>query len=425
MLDPKIIRQNPDVVRTALKNRNSKFDFDAFLACDSKRLEFLKAMEDIAAAQNHIDTEIKALLKDKQDPKAKIIQSKELKAKLEQIKIEFTPLDKEWEDKLLRIPNVPNSEVPVGDPACNKIIRIVDRKPVFDFKPQEHIAIAEKLDIVDFKRGSKLSGSNFILFKGAGAKLERALINFMLDLHTTDHGYTEVWPPKLVNASSMRATGQLPNFKDDMYSVSVDEDQELYLVPTAEVPVTNIFRDEIISEDKLPILYTAYTPCFRREAGSYGKDTKGLMRVHEFDKIELVKFVKPENSYQEHEKLLADAVKVLDLLNLTYRIVLLASGDMGFSAAKCYDIEIYCPGIDKWLEGSSCSNFEDFQARRGNIRYRDKESGKLKFIHTLNGSGVALARLVVAILENYQNKDGDVVVPPALKGYLNGREFIK
>ena len=424
MLDPKFIRQNPDVVRKALASRNSKFDLDAFLALDTKRLELLKAVEDIAAAQNNIDKEIKALLKDKQDPKPKIAQGKELKVKLESIKSEFTVLDKDWEDRLLRIPNIPHSDVPVGDPTHNKIVRTVDRKPSFDFKPLDHIAIAEKLDIVDFKRGTKLSGSNFILFKGVGAQLERALINFMLDLHTREHGYTEVWPPKLVNADSMRATGQLPIFKDDMYSVPIEDAQELYLIPTAEVPVTNIFRDEILEEDKLPIFYTAYTPCFRKEAGSYGKDTKGLMRVHEFDKVELVKFVKPENSYDEHEKLLNDALRVLDLLGLSYRILLLASGDMGFGAAKCYDIEIYCPGIDKWLEVSSCSNFEDFQARRGNIRYREKLTGKIKFIHTLNGSGVALARLVVAILENYQDKDGHVRVPEVLRGYLNGRETI-
>jgi len=424
MLDPKFIRQNPDVVRAALKSRNSKFDLDAFLALDAKRLELLKATEDIAAGQNNIDTEIKALLKNKQDPKPKIAQSKELKVKLEAVKSEFTPLDKEWEDKLLRIPNTPHADVPIGDPTCNKIVRTVERKPSFDFKPLDHIAIAEKWDIVDFKRGAKLSGSNFILYKGAGAQLERALINFMLDLHTREHGYTEVWPPKLVNADSMRATGQLPNFKDDMYSVPVEDAQELYLIPTAEVPVTNIFRDEILEEEKLPIFYTAYTPCFRKEAGSYGKDTKGLMRVHEFDKVELVKFVKPEDSYAEHEKLLNDALRVLDLLGLSYRILLLASGDMGFGAAKCYDIEIYCPGIDKWLEVSSCSNFEDFQARRGNIRYREKATGKIKFVHTLNGSGVALARLVVAILDNYQQKDGHVSVPQVLRGYLNGRETI-
>jgi len=424
MLDPKFIRQNPDLVRTALKNRNNKFDFDAFLTLDTKRLELLKTMEDIAAAQNNIDKDIKALLKDKQDPKPKIAESKELKAKLDAVRAQFVELDKNWEDRLLRIPNVPHQSLPLGHPENNKTVRVWEYKRDFSFKPLDHIALAEKLDIVDFKRGTKISGSNFILFKGAGAQLERALINFMLDLHTSEHGYTEMWPPKVVNADSMRGTGQLPNLKDDMYSVPQDNGQELYLIPTAEVPCTNILRDDIIDEDKLPIYYTAYTPCFRKEAGSYGKDTKGLMRVHEFDKVELVKFVKPENSYDELEKLLLNACRILEELKIMYRVVLLATGDLSFSAAKCYDLEIYCPGIDKWLEVSSCSNFEDFQARRANIRYREKETGKLRFVHTLNGSGVALARLVVAIFENYQEADGRIRVPEVLKRYLNGREYI-
>ena len=424
MLDPKFIRQNQDAVRAALASRGYRFDLDAFLSLDAKRLESLKAVEDIAAAQNHLDREIQRLLKEKQDPKPKIDESKTLKAKLETVRGEFSALVKDWQDHLLRIPNLPHESVPLGDLANNKIVRMAERRPAFDFKPLDHIAVAEKLDIVDFKRGAKLSGSNFILFKGAGAQLERALINFMLDLHAREHGYTEVWPPKLVNADSMRATGQLPNLREDMYYLQHADSPELYLIPTAEVPVTNIFRDEVLEEERLPVCYTAYTPCFRREAGSYGKDTKGLMRVHEFDKVELVKFVKPEASYAEHEKLLENALRVLDLLELTYRVVLLAAGDMSFAAAKCYDVEIYCPGIDKWLEVSSCSNFEDFQARRGNIRYREKESGKLRFVHTLNGSGTALARLVVAILENYQQKDGHVRVPQALREYLHGREAI-
>jgi seryl-tRNA synthetase len=415
MLDPKFVRQNSETVRAALKNRNNKFDFDAFFVLDAKRLELLKGMEDIAAAQNNIDKEIKVLLKDKHDPKPKIAESKELKIKLDVIRAQFNELDKEWEDKLLRIPNIPHESLPVGSPENNKTIRVWEYKRNFDFKPLDHIALAEKLDIIDFKRGTKISGSNFILFKGMGAQLERALINFMLDLHTNEHGYTEVWPPKVVNADSMRGTGQLPNLKDDMYAVPQDNGQELYLIPTAEVPVTNILRDDIVDEDKLPVCYTAYTPCFRKEAGSYGKDTKGLMRVHEFDKVELVKFVKPENSYDELEKLLLNACRILEELKIMYRVVLLA---------KCYDIEIYCHGIDKWLEVSSCSNFEDFQARRANIRYREKDGGKLKFVHTLNGSGVALARLVVAILENYQEADGRIKLPEPLRRYLNGREYI-
>ncbi len=424
MLDIKTIRQDPQALRAALKGRNCKFDLDAFLGLDAKRLALLKEIEDLAAKQNKINNEIKTSLNDLVLKLKKIDESKDIKVCIDNRKGEFTALDKEWEDKLLRIPNIPQADVPVGDPTNNKIVRTVDRKPSFDFKPLDHIALAEGLDIVDFKRGAKLSGSNFVLFKGAGAQLERGLINFMLDLHTREHGYTEVWPPKLVNADSMRATGQLPNLKEDMYYLQHVDSPELYLIPTAEVPVTNIFRDEIIEEDRLPIFYTAYTPCFRREAGSYGKDTRGLMRVHEFDKVELVKFVKPETSNDEHEKLLNNALRVLDLLGLTYRVLLLATGDMSFACAKCYDVELYCPGIDRWLEVSSCSNFEDFQARRGNIRYREKTTGKIRFVHTLNGSGVALARLVVALLENYQQKDGTIAVPQVLRGYLNGRETI-
>jgi seryl-tRNA synthetase len=260
-----------------------------------------------------------------------------------------------------------------------------------------------------------------VLFKADAAYLERALINFMLDLHTQEHGYKEVFPAFLVNRQSMLTTGQLPKLEEDMYRL---KDDDLFLIPTAEVPVTNIHRDEVLEEDGLPIYYTAYTACFRREAGSYGKDTKGLMRVHQFDKVELVKFVKPQDSYAELEKLLADVCEVLELLEIPYRVVVLATGDISFAATKCYDIEIYAPGIDKWLEVSSCSNFEDFQARRGNIRYKDKESGKIKFVHTLNGSGVALARLVVAILENYQNQDGSITIPLVLRKYMAGKEKI-
>lgn len=291
----------------------------------------------------------------------------------------------------------------------------------FSFKPQNHIDIAQSLDIIDFNRATKVTGSNFILYKGLGARLERALINFMLDLHTRKHGYTEIFPPFLVNRASMMGTGQLPKLEEDMYKL---KDDDLFLIPTAEVPVTNMFRDEIIDEEKLPIYYTAYTACFRREAGTYGKDTRGLVRVHEFNKIEMVKFVKPEDSYAELEKLVKDAEEVLQLLEIPYRVVMLATQDLSFSASKCYDLEVYAAGMDKWLEVSSCSNFEGFQARRANIRFRRKESKKVEFIHTLNGSGVALPRLVVAILENYQQEDGTVILPKALREYFDGKERI-
>jgi len=321
----------------------------------------------------------------------------------------------------LNIPNLPHATLPVGDVSANKIVRSWGKEKKFNFKPLNHIELCQNLDIVDFNRATKITGSNFILFKGWGAKLERGLINFMLDLHTNKHGYTEIFPPFLVNRASMLGTGQLPKLEEDMYKLN---DDDLFLIPTAEVPVTNMFRDEILEEDKLPIYYTAYTACFRREAGSYGKETKGLIRVHEFDKVEMVKFVKPEDSFDELEKLVVNAQEVLELLELPYRVVMLATQDLSFSASKCYDLEAYTAATDKWLEVSSCSNFESFQARRANIRFRRKEGKKVEFVHTLNGSGIALARTVVAILENYQQEDGSVLIPKVLQPYLNGQERI-
>ncbi|MBU1112417.1 MAG: serine--tRNA ligase [Candidatus Omnitrophica bacterium] len=422
MLDIKLIRQNPDLVRAAIKKRNYRFDFEAFLELDQKRRSLQQATEELSAKQNLIDKEIQGLLKAKQDPKAKIEESRAIKKEAISLQAQFSELDKQFKSQADRIPNIPHSSLPVGGPQANEIIKEVGQKPRFSFKPLDHIALAENLDLIDFKRAAKVSGSNFVIFKGLGARLERALIDFMIDLHAGKHGYSEIIPPKLVNRASMRATGQLPNLEEDMYSFPEDN---LFLIPTAEVPLTNLHRDEILDEKDLPVKYVAYTPCFRREAGSYGKDTRGLVRVHEFDKVELVKFVKPENSYPELEVLLLEACKILDLLKLSYRINLLATGDISFAAAKCYDIELYTPGIDKWLEVSSCSNFEDFQARRGNIRYRDKKTAKLEFVHTLNGSGLALPRLVVAILENYQQKDGSIVVPKVLRSYYGRRKRIQ
>jgi len=421
MLDPKFIRENPDIVRQALKDRNDKFDLDKFLALDEERRALMRKIEELSAAQNKIDSEMKVLIKEKKDVKAKIDEAKEIKKQLNELNTFFSKIIGEFENQLAWIPNIPHASIPKGHPSNNKVVKEWGNKRKFDFKPLDHIALAEKLDIIDFKRAAKISGSNFILFKGLGARLERALINFMLDLHTQKHGYKEALPPMLVNESSMYSTGQLPKLREDMYELKEDE---LFLIPTAEVPVTNIHRDEVLREEDLPVCYAAYTACFRREAGSYGKDTKGLMRVHQFDKVELVKFVKPENSYDELEKLLNNACTVLELLNIPYHVLMLATGDISFAAAKCYDIEIYAPGIDKWLEVSSCSNFEDFQARRASIRYKEKETGKLKFIHTLNGSGVALARLVVAILENYQQADGTITIPEVLRPYMGGLEKI-
>jgi seryl-tRNA synthetase len=346
---------------------------------------------------------------------------KEISRRISELDSQIKEQEAQLNTLLLNIPNLPHSSLPIGGPSANKIMRNWGQEKKFNFKPLSHIEICQNLEIVDFNRATKITGSNFILFKGWGAKLERALINFMLDLHTNQHGYTEIFPPFLVNRASMLGTGQLPKMEEDMYQL---KDDGLFLIPTAEVPLTNIFRDEILKEEQLPIYYTAYTACFRREAGSYGKDTKGLIRVHEFDKVEMVKFVKPEDSYAELEKLVANAEKVLQLLDLPYRVVMLATQDLSFAASKCYDLEVYAPGIDKWLEVSSCSNFESFQARRANIRFRRQENKKAECVHTLNGSGVALARTVAAILENYQQEDGSVLIPQALKPYLNGQERI-
>ncbi len=428
MLDIKFIRKNPDLVKEALAKRNCSFDLEGFLSLDEERRKMMVVIEGLLAAQNKIDREVKALLKEKKDPKPKIEEAKGIKKNLVELSSEFDKVNANFLNLQDRIPNIPHPCLPIGGSSRNKIVKEWGKLRKFKFKPQDHIALAEDLDIIDFKRAAKITGSNFTLFKGLGAKLERALINFMLDVQSRENGYQEVSPAKIVNAISMRATGQLPNLKEDMYGLDRNTPQgspgDFYLIPTAEVPITNIHRDEIIDQKDLPIKYTSYTPCFRKEAGSYGKDTRGLVRVHEFDKVELVKFVKGEDSDKELQGLLKDACRIIELLKIPYRISLLATGDISFAAAKCYDIEIYAPGIDKWLEVSSCSNFEDFQARRGNIRYRDKSEGKLKFVHTLNGSGVALPRLVVAILENYQEKDGKITIPKVLRKYLDGRKRI-
>ena len=421
MLDIKFIKENQDLVRQAIKNRGLKIDIDSVIKIDDARRKALSEFEELAFLRNKANDEIGVLLKEKKDAKAKIFSMKEISRHIGELEVQLKEQEAELNKLLLNIPNVPHASLPVGDVSANKIVRSWGEDKKFKFKPLSHIEICQNLDIVDFNRATKITGSNFILFKGWGAKLERALINFMLDLHTNKHGYTEIFPPFLVNRASMLGTGQLPKLEEDMYKL---KDDDLFLIPTAEVPVTNMFRNEILEEEKLPIYYTAYTACFRREAGSYGKDTKGLIRVHEFDKVEMVKFVKPEDSFDELEKLVVNAEEVLQLLGLSYRLVLLATQDLSFSASKCYDLEAYVSGTDKWLEVSSCSNFESFQARRANIRFRRKEGKKVEFIHTLNGSGIALARTVVAILENYQQEDGSVLIPKALQPYLNGQERI-
>ena len=421
MLDLKFIRDNPDKVKAGLAAKRATVDMDGLLQLDARRRGFIVKIDELRAKKNVANDEISRLMRAKQDPKPTIASMKAIAAEIDTLGSQVKPLDEQIQNILLEIPNIPHDSVPKGGLEANQVIATWGEGPIFDFKPKTHIEIAESLDIIDFKRGTKLSGSNFILYKDLGARLERALYNFMLDLHTSQHGYREMSPPVVVNAASMTATGQLPKMKDDMYRLEGDD---LYLIPTAEVPVTNIHRDEMLNEEDLPLYYTAYTTCFRREAGSYGKDTRGLVRIHQFDKVELVKFVRPDTSYQELESLLGNACRVFEILKIPYRVLLLASGDLSFAAAKCYDIEVYAAGLDKWLEASSCSNFEDFQARRGNISFKGKDGKKKGFVHTLNGSGVALPRTMVAILENYQTPEGHVVIPQALRPYMGGLERI-
>ncbi|HTZ11401.1 MAG TPA: serine--tRNA ligase [Candidatus Margulisiibacteriota bacterium] len=423
MLDIKFIRENAELVKKSLLERNLKLELDKLIGIDDSRRKFLAELEALRAEKNKANDEIGLLLKEKKDPKARISSMKEISGKMDTLEERLREAGAELEKLLLTVPNIPHPTLPRGDASQNKTVRSWGEVPKFDFKPLTHVEISQNLDIIDLPRATKITGSNFILYKGWGARLERALINFMLDLHTKKHGYTEIFPPFLVNRASMTGTGQLPKLEEDMYRL---KDDDLFLIPTAEVPVTNIFREEILEEDKLPVYYTAYTACFRREAGSYGKDTKGLTRVHQFDKIEMVKFVKPEDSYAELEKLVGDAEEVLQALGLPYRVIMLSTQDLSFAASKCYDLEAYAAGVDKWLEVSSCSNFEAFQARRANIRFRRTVGSKkqVEYLHTLNGSGIALARTVIAILENYQQKDGSVIVPLALRPYLDGKERI-
>ena len=417
MLDLKFIRENVDLVKKSVKNRGMEVDIDRLLAIDDRRKAIQKQLDELRHKHKQENKEIPELRKRGEDVSLKIKESKKLSQQIDFLEKQLKDAEEELKQMLLIIPNIPHESVPIGpDASYNKIAKEWGKPPEFDFKPLTHIEIGEHLDIVDFQRASRMTGSNFVLFKGAGARLVRALINFMLDLHTQKHGYKEIWPPLLVNRKSMTGTGQLPKLEEDMYRL---KDDDYFLIPTAEVPVTNIHREEILEEDRLPIYYTAYTPCFRREAGSYGKETRGLIRVHQFDKVELVKIVKPEDSWEEHEKLLQDAEEVLQLLGLHYRVVVLSTGDLSFAASKCYDIELWAPGLERWLEVSSCSNFTDFQARRSGMKFRRKD-GTLTYPHTLNGSGVAFARLIISLLETYQQKDGSVIIPETLRPYMDG-----
>lgn len=418
MLDLKYIRENLEVVKSKLAQRNSDIDLDRLVEIDQKRREIIQEVETLRNERNTVSEIIAAAKKEKKDASAEIFRMKEVSQKIKNLDVTLEESEATLRDFLLRIPNIPDETVNEGKESSDNLeVKRWGEPPRFDFEPQAHWDIGEKLGILDFERGAKITGARFTLLKGAGALLERALINFMLDLHTREHGYQEVFPPILVNRTSMTGTGQLPKFEEDLFHLV---DPDFFLIPTAEVPVTNIHQEEIIEGANLPLYYTAYTPCFRKEAGAYGKDTRGIIRQHQFNKVELVKFTAPETSFQELEALLNNAEEVLKRLNLHYRVVSLCTGDLGFSAAKTYDIEVWLPSQKDYKEISSCSNFTDFQARRANIRYRPEPKAKPQFVHTLNGSGLAIGRTAVAIMENYQQKDGSVVVPDALRPYMGG-----
>ena len=421
MLDLKFIRENLEEAERRLRTRGGDSYLTGFRDLDTRRLGLLRESEALKALRNSVSDEI-AQIKDKSQAQGKIAEMREVSQKIKAMDEELKQLDDELGNFLLTVPNLPDPTTPVGaSEADNVRVRSWGEPKELPFSPKPHWEIGEQLGILDFERGAKLTGARFTLYRGAGARLERALINFMLDLHTGKHGYEEVLPPFMVNRDSMTGTGQLPKFEEDLFKML---DPEYFLIPTAEVPVTNIHRGEILKKVDLPICYTAYTPCFRREAGSYGKDTRGLIRQHQFNKVELVKFVHPQESAEELERLTGNAETVLQLLGLPYRVMALCSGDIGFSAAKTYDIEVWLPGQNCYREISSCSNFGDFQARRAGIRFREEEKSKPEFVHTLNGSGLAVGRTLVAILENYQLEDGTVIIPDALKGYMGGLERI-
>lgn len=414
MLDLKFIRDNQKIVKEACVAKRRDIDLDHLILIDEKRRELLQEAEKLKMTRNDASRVIAAKKKSGEDASAQIVAMKEVSEKISALDAQVSETEKQVNDVLYLIPNIPHPDVPRGGPDKNITITEIGKKREFSFAPKTHQEIGEINQLFSFERAGKIAGSSFALFSGEGARLERSLINFMLDLHTTKHGYTELSTPYLVNRESMTGTGQLPGFEEDLYRLEQDD---LFLIPTAEVPVTNYYRGELLSGDELPKKFTAYTACFRREAGSYGKETKGLNRLHQFDKVELVKFCRNDNSYDELESLREEAEEVLKALELPYRVVLLASGDMSFSGAKTYDLEVWAPGQNRWLEVSSCTNFEDYQARRMNIRYRSGND-KPAFVHTLNGSGIALPRTVIAILENYQNEDGTFQIPEALKPYM-------
>lgn len=417
MLDIRRIREDYEGVKATVERRcKGDFGLSRVPELDARRRELLVKVEQMKNRQNTVSKEIPKLKKAGEDTSAIMAEMKELSASVKELDGQVAEIEKELREVLLGVPNTPYKDVQTGeDDSANVELRKVGEPTAFDFEPKAHWDIGTDLDVLDFDRAAKISGARFTVYKGLGARLERSVINFMLDLHTIDQDYKEILPPFMVNRAAMTGTGQLPKFEEDMFYVP---QKDFFLIPTAEVPVTNLRAQEIMPEAELPVYYTAYTPCFRAEAGSAGRDTRGLIRQHQFNKVELVKFVKPETSYDELEKLTADAEEVLKRLEIPYRVVRLSTGDLGFSSAMTYDIEVWMPSYGRYVEISSCSNFEDFQARRANIRYRNEETGKAEFVHTLNGSGLAVGRTVAAILENYQQADGSVVIPQALRKYM-------
>ena len=424
MLDLKIIRENPEAVKARLKRRGGDFkELDELLKPEDDRRSGLQESELLKNKKKKLSAEVGQLKQKGQDASKLMEEVKTINISIKELDDKIQAWEQQVQEKLLGIPNTPDDSIPDGaDESANRVVRDWGTKPGFSFKPKNHVEVGEQLGLIDLKRAAKISGARFAVYKGQGAGLLRALINFMIDVQTRENGYQELYPPFLVNKESMLGTGQLPKFEEELFAT---RDDPLYLIPTAEVPVTNFHRDEILEEESLPICYAAYTPCFRREAGSYGKDTQGLIRQHQFDKVELVKFSRAEESSAELEKLVENAESILKKLNLHYRVVELCAGDLGFSAAKTYDLEVWLPSQDTYREISSCSNFADYQARRARIRCKKRTGGKPEFVHTLNGSGLAAGRLFVALLENYQQEDGTVMIPEVLRPYMHGQETLK
>jgi seryl-tRNA synthetase len=422
MLDMKFIRENTELVKAGVRLKNEAVDIDDLLAKDDRRRKIIFEVENLKKKRNENSKAVAVAKKEGKTAAELIEETKTISDKIKILDDELAILEQEIRIRMSWVPNLPHPTCPRGNSAQeNVVVKEWGNKTVFDFKVKDHLEIGKHLDILDFIRGGKISGSGFPVYKGLGARLERVLINFMLDIHTTKHGYQEIFPPFMVNRTSMFATAQLPKLEDDMYQTEKDD---LFLIPTAEVPVTNLHREEILAQAQLPLKYVAYSACFRREAGSYGKETRGFLRVHQFNKVELINFSLPDQSYNMHEQMLLEATKILELLEIPYRVLVLATGDMSFAAAKCYDIETWSPAEEQWLETSSVSNVEDFQARRANIRYRREADNKLEFVHTLNGSGLATSRLMVSLLENYQTDEGTVIIPEVLRPYMDNRRVI-